>query len=362
MASCEVVIRTGALRELGMLAAGSVPAAQYAVLAPRTVASLYGGLVMDSLEQAGLSARLLQFEDGEEHKTRQTWARLTDQLLAYGYGRDSCIIALGGGVAGDVAGFVAATYMRGLPVIQVPTSLLAMVDASVGGKTGVDTEAGKNLVGAFHAPSLVVADPGVLRTLPGTELRAGLAEAVKHGAILDVEYFGWINEHAVALQSADSALLEHLVRRSVELKAGIVEEDPFEAGRRAILNFGHTVGHALERQSGYRLLHGYAVALGMIAEATAGEQVGVTEKGTTTDLRAVLRRCGLPVTADAGDVDGLLSAMRLDKKARGGMPRLALLQRVGSCAAAGDHEWTHPVPDSVLAASISTLATGAQAV
>lgn len=361
-ASYEVVIRTGALQELGALAAAAAPAAQYAVLAPRTVAGLYGGTVLSALERAGLRARLVEFEDGEEHKTRATWAMLTDRLLSLGLGRDSCVIALGGGVAGDVAGFVAATYMRGVPVVQVPTSLLAMVDASVGGKTGVDTEAGKNLVGVFHPPSLVVADPGVLRTLPATELRAGLAEAVKHGAILDAGYFDWIAGNLDAVLAADGATLERLVRRSVELKAGIVREDPFEKGRRAILNFGHTVGHALERQSGYRLLHGYAVALGMIAEAIAGERLGVTAKGTTTRLRELLHRCGLPVTSDAPDVDDLLAAMRLDKKSRAGTPRLALLRHVGTCEATADGAWVHAVPDAVLAECIRALATGTDAV
>src|SRR5690606_4159708 len=196
-----------------------------------------------------------------------------------GFGRDCCVIALGGGVAGDIAGFVAATYMRGVPFVQLPTTLLAMIDASVGGKTGVDTAAGKNLVGAFHAPRIVIIDPLTLRTLPETELRSGLAEAVKHGAILDAAYFDWIADHVDDLLARDHAALEYLIARSVDLKANVVSEDPLESDRRAILNFGHTVGHALERCTNYRLPHGFAVSAGMCAEAALGQAAGFTNRG-----------------------------------------------------------------------------------
>jgi 3-dehydroquinate synthase len=273
-------------------------------------------------------------------------------MLDLRLGRDSCVIALGGGVTGDLAGFVAATYMRGVPLLQVPTTLLAMIDASIGGKTGIDTPAGKNLVGAFHPPCLVVADPELLRSLPATEVRSGMAEAIKHGAILDAGYLAWIEAHAATLLGGDHADLEHLVRRSVELKAAIVAEDPREHGRRAILNFGHTVGHALERLSRYALPHGPAVAAGMVVEAVAGEVLGITEAGTGARIAAILERCGLPARVlPELSAPQILGAMETDKKARRGTARCVLLRMLGECAPA-DREagtgWTHELPAAAL--------------
>lgn len=360
--SYDVAIGAGLLRRLGELVAHAAPAGRYAVLAPDRVAALYGDAAVAALRAAGLDAELLPFADGEVHKTRETWAALTDGMLHRGYGRDSCVVALGGGVAGDVAGFVAATYMRGVPVVQVPTTLLAMLDASVGGKTGVDTPAGKNLVGSFHPPQLVLMDTSLLATLPPAELRSGLAEAVKHGAIVDATYFDWIGDNASAILAGDGAALERLVARSVEIKAAVVAEDPFEQGVRAVLNFGHTVGHALERASGFTMLHGEAVSLGMVAEAAAGEAVGVTERGTLQRLEGALRRCELPVSTDPGPAADLVEAMRLDKKARAGAPRLALLQRIGECARHVDGGWTHPLPEAALAGALRHLAASADAV
>ncbi|MGH7466007.1 MAG: 3-dehydroquinate synthase, partial [Longimicrobiales bacterium] len=233
----EVFVRNGALDELASRITAAAPAAAYAVITPHGLADSYGARAVDSLRGAGLNAELLAFDDRESHKTRETWAALTDRMLELRFGRDACVIAVGGGVTGDVAGFVAATYMRGIPFVQVPTTLLAMIDASVGGKTGVDTGAGKNLVGAFHSPAVVIVDPAALRTLPAVQVRSGLAEAVKHGAILDTKYFTWIGDHADDLLALDPAALAHLIARSVELKAAVVSEDPLEDGRRAILNF-----------------------------------------------------------------------------------------------------------------------------
>lgn len=362
MSAYDVAIGAGILSRLGEFAAHAAPAARYAVLAPDRVAALYGDAAVAALRAAGLDAELLAFADGEVHKTRETWTALTDGMLHRGFGRDSCVVALGGGVAGDVAGFVAATYMRGVPVVQVPTTLLAMLDASVGGKTGVDTAAGKNLVGSFHPPRLVLMDTAVLATLPPAELRSGLAEAVKHGAIMDAAYFDWIGANASAILAGDAAALERLVARSVEIKAAVVAEDPLEQGVRAVLNFGHTVGHALERASGFTMLHGEAVSLGMVAEAAAGEEAGVTERGTLQRLEEALRRCELPVSTDPGPVAGLVDGMRLDKKARSGAPRLALLRRIGESARHGDGGWTHPLPESTLAGALRRLAVSADAV
>ncbi|CAN5659205.1 3-dehydroquinate synthase [soil metagenome] len=346
-------IGAGLLGRLPGLLAEVVPASAVALVVPDDIESLYGEPVLSSMRAAGLRAELLAFRAGEAFKTRDTWAELTDRMLELRFGRDSCVVALGGGVAGDVAGFVAATYMRGVPVVQVPTTLLAMLDASVGGKTGVDTPAGKNLVGAFHPPRLVVMDPLVLRSLPAMELRSGLAEAVKHGAILDDAYFDWIRAHAGALLAVDPSALELLVRRSVELKAGVVAEDPFEHGRRAILNFCHTVGHALELRAHFGIPHGFAVAEGMIAECTIGEHAGVTEPGTVELLSAALRELGLP--AATGAFTDLLDSMRLDKKARGAEPRFSLLARIGECARADDGGWTHTVESDVLHAASAAV-------
>jgi 3-dehydroquinate synthase len=336
----DVIIGSGTLEDVPARVAAAAPAAVYALITPDDVVEPWGRRLAAAMLASGLPTELITTQPGEAHKTRDEWARLTDRMLELGCGRDCCVIAVGGGVTGDLAGFVAATYMRGVSFVQVPTSLLAMVDACVGGKTGVDTAYGKNLIGAFHTPRLVVIDPHVLSTLPLRELRAGLAEAVKHGAILDEAYFDWIEAHADAILALDDAALEQLIARSVELKAGIVMDDVFEHGRRAILNFGHTVGHALELRAAYALPHGFAVAEGMIAEAALGERAGVTEAGTQARMARVLAALGLPASASA-DITGLLESMRLDKKSRAGRPRVVLLERVGSVARDADGAWTH---------------------
>lgn len=325
-----VHIADGAWQRLPALLEERCHAHRYVVIADGTVARLYGTDVIDLLRAAGTRAELIDFPAGEASKSRERWAELTDRMLALGCARDTGVIALGGGVTGDLAGFVAATYMRGLPLVQLPTSLLAMVDSSVGGKTGVDTPRGKNLVGAFHQPRLVVADVGSLRTLPPARLREGLAEAVKHGAILDAAYFAWIGEAADRLLAVDAAALSELVERSVRIKADIVARDVREAGPRQLLNFGHTIGHAIEQVSGYAVPHGDAVAIGMIVESRIGERLGITEKGTTRSLLDVLGRFGLPTAVPAHlDVDRILAATAADKKVSGGRVRYALLEQIG---------------------------------
>jgi 3-dehydroquinate synthase len=351
----DVVIRAGALDDSGAGIAAAVPAVRCAVVAPSPVAVLYAGRVVASLSAAGVAAEVIEFADGEANKTRETWAAITDALLERQFGRDSCIIALGGGVAGDLAGFVAATYMRGIPLVHLPTTLLAMIDASVGGKTGVDTRAGKNLVGAFHQPRLVLADPLVLRTLPAGELRSGLAEAVKHAAIVDADYFADIAADAAAILRIDGPVLERLIARSVEHKARIVAADPLEHGVRAVLNFGHTVGHALERRSSFGIAHGHAVAVGMLVEAQLGEDAGITESGTRVRLAGVLQRLGLPTSAGDATADELWPLLAVDKKARRGQPRTVLLRRIGACARAADGGWTHTVSRDALHAALAAV-------
>lgn len=355
-ADYDVVVEPGALDQLPTLLAEAAPAFRYVIIADATVASHYGERVRGGLEDAGLRVSMATFPAGEEHKTRESWAALTDALLADEVGRDGAVIALGGGVVGDLAGFVAATYMRGLPFVQVPTSLLAMVDASVGGKTGVDTPAGKNLVGAFHQPRLVVSDPQLLRTLPERELRSGLAEAVKHGAIADRDYLEWIGGAAGPLLSRDAEALARLVRRSVEIKADFVSADPLETGARKALNFGHTIGHAVEALAGYRIPHGYAVAVGLVAEALAGEDAGVTEAGTAELLSRVLRSFGLPVAPPAGlEPEAIVALTRRDKKARQAHARYTLLARPGEVARTAAGDWTFPLDEQRVAALLGRL-------
>jgi 3-dehydroquinate synthase len=304
------------------------------------VAPLYGERVATSLARVA-PATVVPFPAGEWNKTRETWADLTDRLLTAGVGRDGAVLALGGGVVGDVAGFVAATYLRGIPYVQIPTTLLAMIDSSIGGKTGVDTPRGKNLVGAFHQPRVVVADVATLQTLPPVHRAAGAAEAIKHGVIADAAYLAGLLASARAILGADPEALLPAVRRSIEIKAAVVAEDEREAGRRAILNFGHTVGHALEAVSGYALLHGEAVAVGMAVEAELGVRAGVTEPGTRDLVLRALETFRLPCQSiTEATTAQLLDAMAHDKKARRGAVRFALPRRPGEMARDVEGEWT----------------------
>jgi len=349
-----VIVAPGALHDAGPIISRAAPAHHYAVVSDPNVAPLYVERVRASLAGAAPEAAmsLLLVPPGEEHKTRELWAHLTDELLASGAGRDTTIVALGGGVVGDLAGFVAATYMRGIPVVQLPTTLLAMVDASVGGKTGVDTPAGKNLVGAFHPPAAVIADPETLASLPAPELRSGSAEMIKHGVVADARYFDAVAAVLPRLAADDGGIppeLTALIARSVEIKAAVVAEDEREHGRRKILNFGHTLGHAIERASGYRLLHGEAVAIGMALESEIAERIGVAAKGTALRVRAALGAAGLPVVVPLGiDPPQILAATRNDKKARGGRVEYALPRTVGEMAGAGAGWGIHVADDVVL--------------
>ncbi|HLB10270.1 MAG TPA: 3-dehydroquinate synthase [Gemmatimonadaceae bacterium] len=331
--SYDVHVGTGLLDRAGDIIRSVAPAHRYAIISDANVAPRYAARVRESVGAA--RSELFAIPSGESHKTREQWAQLTDALLAAGFGRDTTILALGGGVIGDLAGFVAATYMRGIPFVQLPTSLLAMIDASVGGKTGVDTASGKNLVGAFHRPRAVIADPAVLATLPVNHLRAGLAEAVKHGAIADAAYYASVDRSLSALRDDPTgAAMRPLIVRSIEIKASIVLQDERESGIRRNLNFGHTIGHAIESESGYRLLHGEAIAIGMVLEARLGERLGVTAEGTAKQLRDTLTRAELPVTIPKDlDPQRILSAARGDKKTREGVTEYALLAEIGRATA-----------------------------
>jgi len=334
----DVLIGAGLLARTGDIAVAAAPAHRYAIVTDAHVGPLYAAAVQRVLRPG--ASEVFTIAAGEHAKTRETWQFITDQLLARGFGRDTTVLALGGGVVGDLAGFVAATFMRGVPVVQIPTTLLAMIDASIGGKTGVDTPAGKNLVGAFHAPRAVVCDPQVLATLDVPQLRSGLAEALKHGAIADRAYFLALAERSAAVvdpdsPSRDNAFITGVIHRSVQIKARVTREDPREQGVRKTLNFGHTVGHAIELLSGFSLRHGEAVAIGMVLEARAGERAGITEPGTSDTLAAALERAGLPVVRPAGPTpDAVIATMRGDKKARGGALAYAIPIRIGEMAGA----------------------------
>ena len=338
-----VRVGTGVRARLAGAVSEAAPSGRCALITDENVGALWGREVKGLLAAEGIDVVAASFPAGEAHKTRETWAALTDALLGAGLGRDSCVVALGGGVVGDVAGFVAATYLRGVPFVQLPTTTLAMIDASVGGKTGVDHPAGKNLVGAFHAPSAVLADPVFLTTLDAGTLAEGFAEAVKHGVILDAAYAEWLSARAGALLGGGRDDVERAVLRSVEIKSEVVSEDEFEAGRRQILNLGHTVAHAIELNSRYTLPHGHAVAAGMVAEARIGEALGVTAPDTAGEIRTLVRAFGLP------DFDkGLLLPRRMagfmarDKKTRSGVVHIVRLEAMGRVGI-GDRT-TVPVP------------------
>jgi 3-dehydroquinate synthase len=343
----RVTVAAGLRHDFARHIAEAALAHHYAVVSDVEVGPRYAEpLVLALAAHAPVSLHVIP--SGEEHKTRDTWARVTDGLLEAGCGRDTTVVALGGGVVGDLAGFVAATFMRGVPVVQCPTTLLAMIDASIGGKTGVDTAAGKNLVGAFHAPAAVLADVETAQTLPPEQRRAGLAEAIKHGVLADADYFARIDELLPALLDADPAATLDVVARSVEIKASVVRADTREYGLRKTLNLGHTIGHAIEHVSGYALLHGECVAIGMVLEARIAERLGVAEPGTASRIADLVRRAGLPTDRPRDlSVDAIVDATRLDKKARGGRVEYALPSRIGAMAG-GDSAWALPVDDQLV--------------
>jgi 3-dehydroquinate synthase len=343
----DVVVERGGLERLGGLCMESAPAHSYAVISDSRVAELYADRALESLRGSSARTELFVFPAGEWNKTRGAWAELSDGLLAEGFGRDTTVVALGGGVTGDLAGFVAATFMRGVPVVQVPTTVLAMVDSSVGGKTGVDTLDAKNSIGCFHHPSLVLIDPELLVTLAPFQRNAGLAESVKMAAMRDAGLFDWLQGAASALTAGELDATSELIERSVALKAEVVAEDPDERGVRAILNFGHTAGHALEALSGFSLLHGEAVGQGMRLEARLGEAVGLTEPGTADRLDRLLGLCDLPAEFDPDlSARRILEAAKADKKALEGTLRWSLPARIGDAAQDAGGGWTHSIDAS----------------
>ena len=352
-----VYCRSGVRHSIGEIARLVAPSHRVAVISDTVVAPLHANAIAAQFPADG--TRLFTVPPGEQVKTRATWAELTDALLEWGAGRDTTVIAVGGGVVGDLAGFVASTFMRGLPVVQVPTTLLAMVDASVGGKTAVDTPFGKNLVGAFHNPAAVVIDPDVLSTLPADVLRSGLAEMIKHGVIADAPYFDAVLRFADAVRDHGAsaphfaATITTLITGSVRIKAEVVAEDTREGGLRQILNFGHTIAHAVERVLDFTLLHGDAVAIGMVAEARIAESIGLAREGLSVAIADAVERAGLPSRLPAGvALDDIIAATHGDKKARGGAARYSLPRGIGEMEAA-EGKWAVAVSDELVSSALA---------
>ena len=327
---------------------------QALIVTNATVGRLFMPTLRKSLgEQEDRQVDVVEIGDGEEHKTLATYAKVLDELVAQRHNRTTTVVALGGGVVGDVAGFAAATYQRGVRFVQIPTTLLALVDSSVGGKTAVNHPDGKNLIGAFHQPRAVLADVGVLRTLPARELAAGIAEVVKYGVIADAAFFGWLEAHMAALLARDSEALLHAVERSCEIKARIVAEDETEQDTRAVLNFGHTFGHAVEALGRYRRhLHGEAVAIGMGMAMELSVRLGRAVPEEAPRVRRLLAAAGLPLAAPGFDPTALREAMGMDKKVRDGRLRLVVCDGLGQSAV------TDAAPDDAVMAAIESGAGG----
>ncbi len=328
--SYAISIGKGVVERLGDALREAEIARRYAVISDDRVAALYGQRVLDILGRTGIVAELLTFPHGEASKHLATVGALASRLAERGFDRGDGLIALGGGVTGDITGFLASIYMRGIPFVQVPTSLLAQVDSSVGGKTGVDLPEGKNLIGTFYQPRAVFIDTDVLHTLPHDEFLGGMAEVIKYGASIDAEFFAWLDENRAAILALDPAAIVPMIRRCCEMKAAVVEQDEREGGLRRILNFGHTIGHAVEAASGYQLIHGFAVAIGMRAVAELAVRSGIAEPAVAETIARLLEAYNLPVAIPPGqDRATLRRYLNTDKKTRGGRVFFVLPERIG---------------------------------
>jgi 3-dehydroquinate synthase len=332
-----------------------VPSSTQALIVTNTtVAPLFARQLAQALEARHKSIHVVELPDGEEHKNWQTLNLIFDALLQNGCDRKTVVYALGGGVVGDMAGFAAASYMRGVPFVQVPTTLLAQVDSSVGGKTAINHPLGKNMVGAFYQPQCVVCDIDTLASLPAREFSAGLAEVIKYGPIADMELFAWLETHIDALMARDADALAHVIKRSCEIKARVVAQDEREGGLRAILNFGHTFGHAIETGLGYgQWLHGEAVGCGMAMAMLLSQRLGGVDEAMVRRLTWLLRKANLPTVGPALGADRYLQLMGRDKKAEAGEIRFVVIDRPGSAS-------VRSAPDEVVRQVIDASCTPAE--
>jgi 3-dehydroquinate synthase len=352
--SYPIVIGAGILDDAALWRGNGASVA--VVVTNENVAPLYLTRLSETLTLAGKQVQVVLLPDGEEYKTWETLNRIFDALLEQRRDRKTCLVALGGGVIGDVTGFAAATYQRGVPFVQVPTTLLSQVDSSVGGKTAINHPKGKNMIGAFYQPLMVLADTGTLGTLPQREFLSGLAEVIKYGFIYDAAFLSWLEQHLDRLLARDASTLTYAIQRSCEIKATIVAQDERETGIRAWLNLGHTFGHAIESGMGYGVwLHGEAVATGMVLAADLSHRLGHLDQASAARVRHLIDRAGLPTSAPrlgtTADAQRYLDLMRVDKKAEGGAIRYVLLKRLGEAFVAA-------VPDAevtpVIEASLNT--------
>ncbi len=340
-----VHVRRGTLADVGALMREVGLSGRAAVITNTTVGELYAAQVAASLRQAGFEPVVCQVPDGESFKTLATVSDLYDELIAHGLDRNSAVVALGGGVVGDMAGFVAATYLRGVPLVQVPTTLLSMIDSSLGGKVAVDHPRGKNLIGAFYPPRLVVTDPDSLGTLPAAERRAGLAEVIKHGIISAPELFARLEAAGDVVDDQ----LDWVVERAIAVKIEIIQEDPFEKGRRAVLNLGHTYGHAFEAISGFRLRHGEAVGIGLVAAARTSVALGLCPATVEARIVALLQKFRIPTRFGGFPPEAIRAAMNADKKRQSNRLRFILPQDIGAVIIRDD------VPEDVILRVIASL-------
>lgn len=328
--SYPILIENGLMADIGNDLKKRSIAKRFVVIADTTVAKLYGDAVLASLAQAGLPTDLITFPAGEASKTLATVATLASRLAQTGLDRKDGLIALGGGVTGDITGFLASSYMRGIPFVQIPTTLLAQVDSSVGGKTGVDIPEGKNLVGAFYQPRAVYIDSQVLQSLPKAELLNGIAEVIKYGVIYDHDFFIFLENHRTAILALELPVLEQLIETCCSIKAKVVAQDEREANLRRILNFGHTIGHAVEADSGYQLAHGSAIAIGMIAASRLAVAKGMFSTAEATRLWDLIHAFGLPTTIPAtANRDKMKGYLLTDKKTVAGRPFFVLPTAIG---------------------------------
>jgi 3-dehydroquinate synthase len=346
----DIVVERGALGTLGARLRSLGVGSRTALVSSPSVLRLHGKQALESLEAAGFTTIPVEIPDGEAAKTLAVAAQCWSALLEAGLDRTSTVVALGGGAVGDLAGFVAATFMRGVHLVHVPTTVLAQVDASIGGKTAIDHPRAKNLIGAFHQPRLVLTDPATLASLPEREFRSGLAEIVKHGIVLDAAYFAEVETSAAAVLGRDLPTLERVIAGSCRLKAAIVERDEREAELRHVLNYGHTIGHALEAVTGYeRWTHGEAVALGIVGEARLAERLGLTARPTVERQERLLAAVGLPIHAGSLDADAVLAAIGRDKKSRDGRVPFVLAPAIGA------FRLVYDVPGAEVRAAVVTL-------
>jgi 3-dehydroquinate synthase len=354
--SYPIVVGVGVLASVGARLRALDVGSRVALVADPAVRRLHGARVADSLRAAGFTLSEISVPEGEPAKALAVAERCWDALLGAGIDRTSTVLALGGGAVGDLAGFVAATYMRGIDFVQLPTTVLAQVDASIGGKTGIDHPRAKNLIGAFHQPRLVLVDPGVVVTLSDREFRSGLAEVVKHGIVADEAYFADIERHVGEVLARDVPTLERLIAGSCRIKASVVERDEQEAELRAVLNYGHTIGHALEAVTGYaRWAHGEAVSVGMVAAARLAHRLGVAGAETVKRQEHLLEALGLPVRLPPLDHAAILAAIGRDKKSRDGKVPFVLAPRLGQSRLVFD------VPADAVLGVLAELTTGGNA-